>query len=180
MKGLDYNIAIAILFPFYVAAEIPSNIIMKRFRLSYWFTIIVVTWGLVMTCMGLVQNFGGLLACRVVLGLAEGGLFPGIGFYITTWYRRHECGYRIALFFSAATIAGAFGGSLAYGIANMSGVGNKSGWASSSPPFSDSEAEYAERCFSSCFGGGVKLCSSLALWLIFRYSAPPISTRMPC
>ncbi|KAK0118349.1 hypothetical protein ONS95_012638 [Cadophora gregata] len=129
MKGLDYNIALAIFFPFYVAAEIPSNMMMKRFRPSIWFTVIILAWGLVMTCMGLVHNFQGLLACRVFLGIAEGGLFPGISYFITMWYRRDECGLRIALFFSAATAAGAFGGLLARGISEMDGVGGKPGWA---------------------------------------------------
>lgn len=45
------------------------------------------------------------------------------------WYRRHECGLRMAIFFSAATAAGAFGGLLARGIVEMHGVGGKSGWA---------------------------------------------------
>lgn len=31
-----------------------------------------------MTLMGLVHNFEGLLASRMMLGLAEGGLFPGV------------------------------------------------------------------------------------------------------
>jgi hypothetical protein len=35
----------------------------------------------------------------------------------------------MALFFSAATLAGAFGGILARGIAEMSGVGGKSAWS---------------------------------------------------
>jgi hypothetical protein len=35
------------------------------------------------------------------------------------WYRRHECGFRMALFFSAATAAGAFGGLLAFAINKM-------------------------------------------------------------
>lgn len=35
----------------------------------------------------------------------------------------------MALFFSAATLAGAFGGILARGIAEMSGVGGKAAWA---------------------------------------------------
>lgn len=79
--------------------------------------------------MGLVTNFGGLLAARMALGIAEGGLFPGVTFYITLWYRRHECGLRMAIFFSAATLAGAFGGLLARGIAEMDGIGGKPGWA---------------------------------------------------
>jgi len=129
MKGLDYNIALAIFFPFYVAAEIPSNMMMKRVRPSLWLTLIMVTWGTVMTCQGLVQNFKGLLACRVFLGIAEGGLFPGVNYFITMWYRRHECGFRMALFFSAATAAGAFGGFLARGISEMGGVGGKAAWS---------------------------------------------------
>ena len=129
MKGLDYNIALSILFPFYVAAEVPSNIMMKRFRPSVWLTIIMLAWGLVMTCTGFIHNFKGLLACRVFLGIAEGGLFPGVTFYLTMWYRRHECSLRLALFFSAATAAGAFGGLLARAISEMDGVGHRPAWS---------------------------------------------------
>ena len=34
---------------------------------------ITIVWGIVMTCMGLVKGYGGLLACRVLLGVAESG-----------------------------------------------------------------------------------------------------------
>jgi hypothetical protein len=44
------------------------------------------------------------------------------------WYRRHECGLRMAIFFSAATAAGAFGGLLARGIMEMRGTAGLSGW----------------------------------------------------
>ena len=137
MENLDYNIALAVFFPFYVAAEIPSNMAMKRFRPSVWLTIIMLAWAIVMICMGFVKDFGGLVATRIFLGIAEGGLFPGVTYYITMWYRRHECGFRMALFFSAATAAGAFGGLLARGIMEMGpdpavpgsrGVGGYAGW----------------------------------------------------
>jgi len=129
MKGLDYNVALAVFFPWYVAAEVPSNLMMKKTRPSLWLTIIMLAWGVTMTLMGLVTNYAGLLACRMALGIAEGGLFPGVTFYITMWYRRHECGLRMEIFFSAATLAGAFGGLLARGITEMKGVGGKPGWA---------------------------------------------------
>ncbi|CAP60904.1 uncharacterized protein PODANS_0_870, partial [Podospora anserina S mat+] len=125
---LQYNDALAIFFPFYVAAEVPSNMAMKRFRPSIWIPSIMVAWGICTTLMGIVHNYAGLMAVRAVLGIAEGGLFPGITYYITMWYRRHECGLRMAIFFSAATAAGAFGGLLARGIVEMRGVGGLSGW----------------------------------------------------
>lgn len=129
MSGLDYNNALAVFFPFYVAAEVPSNMMMKRTRPALWIPIIMVAWGICTTLMGLVESYVGLMVARAALGLAEGGLFPGVTFYITMWYRRHECGLRMAVFFSAATAAGAFGGLLARGIAEMDGVGGRNGWA---------------------------------------------------
>lgn len=44
MSGLQYNHALAIFFPFYVAAEVPSNMAMKRFRPSVWIPIIMLAW----------------------------------------------------------------------------------------------------------------------------------------
>jgi MFS family permease len=46
-----------------------------------------------------------------------------------SWYKRSEFGLRAAVFFSAATVSGAFGGLLAAAISKMDGIGGKSGWA---------------------------------------------------
>ena len=89
----------------------------------------MLAWGIICTAMGTVTNYAGLLACRMLLGIAEGGLFPGVTYYITLWYKRHECGLRMAIFFSAATAAGAFGGLLARGISEMKGLAGHGGWA---------------------------------------------------
>lgn len=48
-----------------------------------------------------------------MLGMAEAGLFPGVNYYLSCWYKRSEFGLRAAIFFSAATASGAFGGLLA-------------------------------------------------------------------
>ena len=73
MKGLDYNVALCIFFPFYVAAEIPSNIMMKRTRPSLWIPFIMVVWGVITTLMGIVKSYPGLLVARAALGIAEVG-----------------------------------------------------------------------------------------------------------
>lgn len=66
------------------------------------------------TLLGVVQNYSGYLASRFFLGVAESGLFPGVVYYISMWYKRNEQHYRVSLFFSAASLAGAFGGILAW------------------------------------------------------------------
>ena len=82
-----------------------------------------------MTTMGLVHDYGGLLTVRWFLGITEAGLFPGVNYYLSCWYKRSEFGIRAAIFFSAAALAGSFGGLLASAIAQMDGIGGKPGWA---------------------------------------------------
>lgn len=80
MAGLDYNVVLAVFFPTYVLAEIPSNMMIKRLTPSIWLTFIMIVWSIVVIAMGFVTNFGSLVAVRALLGLAEGGLFPGVAY----------------------------------------------------------------------------------------------------
>jgi len=64
--------------------------------------------------MGVVQNLAGFFVARFFLGVTESGLFPGVVYYFSMWYKRRERQFRISLFFSAAALAGSFGGILAY------------------------------------------------------------------
>ncbi|GJN76297.1 hypothetical protein PLICBS_010409 [Purpureocillium lilacinum] len=128
MTDDQYNWCLTAFFFTYVVFEIPSNILIKRFRPSRWLPFIMVCWGIVATLMGIVRSYTGLLIARVFLGVSEAGLFPGVAYYLTMWYCRHEIQLRQALFFSAASVAGAFGGLLAFGIGKMDGVGGLEGW----------------------------------------------------
>lgn len=76
----SYNNALTIFFISYALAEPVTNVILKRVTPRVFFTAIILSWGLMMTLMGLVTNKAGLLACRFFLGLAEAGLFPVSGF----------------------------------------------------------------------------------------------------
>lgn len=79
--------------------------------------------------MGIVHNLAGLVIVRVFLGMLEAGYFPGVAFYLSMWYKRSEHALRLAIFFSMATLAGAFGGVLAYGIGFMKNIGGyQNGW----------------------------------------------------
>lgn len=77
MTGHDYNIALFAFFIPYILFEVPSNIIIKRIAPSTWLSIIMTLWGISTVGMGCVNNVGGLIACRFLLGLFEAGLFPG-------------------------------------------------------------------------------------------------------
>lgn len=61
-------------------------------------------------CLGFVRSYGSFVAVRALLGLAEGGLLPGIVLYLSGLYTRGEMAVRIGIFYTAASLSGAFGG----------------------------------------------------------------------
>ncbi|KAI0307925.1 MFS general substrate transporter [Multifurca ochricompacta] len=125
----QYLFALTVFFFPYALFEVPSNLALRYLRPSRWLSFIVFVWGAAMTFHGLAHNYGDLIGLRFLLGLAEAGLYPGIVFYLSCWYKRSELGSRVAIFFSSATVAGAFSGLLAAAIHNMDGVGGRPGWA---------------------------------------------------
>ncbi|SMR49489.1 unnamed protein product [Zymoseptoria tritici ST99CH_1A5] len=129
MEGSMFQIAVSILFVTYVLGELPSNWIMKHYvRPSRWIPSITIAWGFVATFSGLVHSYAGLIVCRLLLGITEAGLFPGMVVYLTFFYTKQELALRTAFLFVSAAIAGSVGGLLAYGIGHMDGVGGYSGW----------------------------------------------------
>ncbi|CAM9012450.1 unnamed protein product [Wickerhamomyces anomalus] len=103
----EYNLCLTIFFLTYSFFEVPSNMILKKIGAqSVYIPSIMLGWGIVMVCMGVVKDFKGLFVTRLFLGVFG----------------------KQALFYSAASIAGAFSGLLAFAIAKMDGVGGYRGW----------------------------------------------------
>jgi MFS family permease len=44
--------------------------------------------------MGYVENWSGLMTARWFLGMAEAGLYPGVNYFLSCWYKRSEFGVR--------------------------------------------------------------------------------------
>jgi MFS family permease len=125
----QFNWCLTIFFLTYSAFEIPSNYLLKVIgKQSIFIPTIMVLWGLVMTFMGLVTNFAGLFSLRLLLGIFEAGLYPGVTYGLTMYYAKKEMQSRQAIFYCASSVAGAFSGILAFAIAKMDGVGGYSGW----------------------------------------------------
>ncbi|EOO03014.1 putative high-affinity nicotinic acid transporter protein [Phaeoacremonium minimum UCRPA7] len=128
LHGDQYQTAVSILFVTYLAFEVPSNLVLKKLTPRIWIAFITTAWGIIATLTGLVQSYGSLIACRLLLGVVEAGLFPGLNVYLTFFYTRHELALRVGYLIVSAAIAGGVGGLLAYGIGHMDGVAGMSGW----------------------------------------------------
>ncbi|CUA75441.1 Putative metabolite transport protein NicT [Rhizoctonia solani] len=129
VQGANYNTALALYFVGYVLWEVPANIVLKRFNPKIWLPTLALAWGIVSVCQGFVKNQAGLFAVRFFLGTAEAGLFPGVIYVFSVYYKRRERHWRVAVFLGGAAVSGAFGGILAWAIGKMDGVGGRPGWA---------------------------------------------------
>ncbi|BCR89666.1 putative MFS transporter [Aspergillus chevalieri] len=128
LVGDQYQVAVSILFVTYCLFEVPSNLVIKKLRPSRYIASISVIWGIIATLTGICQSYGDLIACRILLGVVEAGLFPGMMTYLTLFYSKREIALRTGYLFSSSAAAGAFGGLLAYGIGFMDGISGLRGW----------------------------------------------------
>ncbi|KAL5333635.1 major facilitator superfamily domain-containing protein [Aspergillus crustosus] len=116
LSGYQYNIVLSLTFIGYILMQVPSNMLLALTRPSIYLSVCMVAWGIASGVTGAVQGFSGLAACRFALGVTEAPFFAGCAFLFSGWYTRKELGFRLAIFYCAAMLAGAFGGLFAAGI----------------------------------------------------------------
>ncbi|ORY90733.1 major facilitator superfamily domain-containing protein [Leucosporidium creatinivorum] len=129
LSSTQWSLVLTALYPPYMFSEIPVNLMLKRIGPHILLPALTLSFGIVCTFQGFVTSYGGLVACRVMLGLAEGGLLCGIVLYMSTFYPRYSFQLRCVFLFSATSLAGAFSGLLAAAISKLDGHGGKPGWA---------------------------------------------------
>ncbi|QRV93519.1 major facilitator superfamily transporter [Ceratobasidium sp. AG-Ba] len=128
LSNMQYVISLMTFLMAYVLFEVPSNYCLKLIRPSRWLAFLMLSWGSLTIGMGGVHSYGSLTALRFLLGMFEAGLFPGLVYFFTFWYRPEERSLRVALVLASSTLAGAFGGAIAYGVGYMNMVGGLEAW----------------------------------------------------
>jgi len=117
LQGNQYQTGLSILFVGYVLMQVPSNAVMNYVgRPSLYLGFFTAAWGLVSLLTSQVKGFGGIVACRFILGIVEAPFFAGVLFYLSKWYTKRELNLRMSIFYSASLLSGAFGPLIAAGI----------------------------------------------------------------
>ncbi|OAA54570.1 high-affinity nicotinic acid transporter [Niveomyces insectorum RCEF 264] len=128
LKSSDLNTAVSVFYIFYILAEFPSSLLVKRLQFNRVIPAITFCWGVVCLSTGFVKSFGPLIVTRILLGFFEGCMFPSMTLLLCNWYKREELAIRVAFLFIASALSGAFGGLLAWAMIHMDGVAGYSGW----------------------------------------------------
>ncbi|KAE8414320.1 major facilitator superfamily domain-containing protein [Aspergillus pseudocaelatus] len=123
-----FTLSLMVFLIAYALFEVPSNYFLKKLRPSKWIAFLMLGWGASTMGLGGAHNYAQVTGIRFLLGVMEAGLFPGLVYYLTFWYRNSERSMRVALILASATLAGAFGGAIAYGVGHMNQTHGLSAW----------------------------------------------------
>ena len=118
-----------IFFIGYFFFEVPSNMLLNKYGARMWITRIMISWGIISSCMIFVKGEWSFYIMRFLLGIAEAGFFPGVIFYLTLWYPSRLRSTRTAWFVAAIAVSGVLGNPISGLIMDaFSGTLGLTGW----------------------------------------------------
>jgi ACS family tartrate transporter-like MFS transporter len=112
----------------YIIFEVPSNVILARVGARIWLARIMITWGLISAAMAFIVGEYSFYGLRVLLGVAEAGLFPGVLFYLSLWFPKEYRGRIIGIFYMSLPLANVLGAPVSGFILALEGVAGLHGW----------------------------------------------------
>ena len=123
-----YGWGAGIFFLGYALFEVPSNMVLAKVGARRWIARIMFTWGLISGAMAFATGPASFLVLRFLLGVAEAGFFPGIIFYLSTWFPAAYRARVISTLFLAVPISNAAASLVSGAILEMGGVLGLKGW----------------------------------------------------
>ncbi|HEX8594425.1 MAG TPA: MFS transporter [Pseudomonas sp.] len=128
ISAAAYGLGAGLFFLTYALSEIPSNLIMHKVGARFWIARIMITWGLISAAMAFVQGETSFYVLRLLLGIAEAGLFPGVMLYLTYWFGREQRARATGYFLLGVCVANIVGGPLGAALMQLDGVLGWRGW----------------------------------------------------
>ncbi|KAJ6525027.1 major facilitator superfamily domain-containing protein [Mycena vulgaris] len=132
LQGIQYNIALTCFYTTYVVVETPNNLLGKHFGMGRWLAGCTLGFGICCMCSAFVRTYAEFCLVRALLGVFEGGVLPGIAFFLSKFYRRQELTHRrcvvVGLVLAASNVGAAFGGLIASGILKIDHIGSLKSW----------------------------------------------------
>ena len=123
-----YGLGAGMFFTGYFFFQVPSNIVLQRVGARRWIATIMVTWGVISSAMVFVSGPRSFYALRFLLGAAEAGFFPGVIFYLKSWFPAQARARTVARFMTAAPLSGVLGGPLSGALLELHGKTGLAGW----------------------------------------------------
>jgi len=123
-----YGLGAGIFFLGYFLFQVPANLALQRVGARRWISFLMVCWGIISGCMFAVHSVASFYSLRFLLGAAEAGFFPGVIFYLRSWFPPSARARVVALFMTAGPVSGVIGGPISGWLLDWNQRGGLAGW----------------------------------------------------
>lgn len=128
LTSKQVSTGLALFYVCYVVFDFPSNLIMSKLSPHVWMSRIVITVGIIGTCMTAMKAAWSLYLLRLLLGVVIAGMWPGMSYYLTLYYPPSRTATRIGHYYTAAQLSAAVVGLVSAGFQKMDGLGGLVGF----------------------------------------------------
>ena len=123
-----YGLGAGMFFAGYFFFQVPSNLVLERVGARRWIATLMVLWGVISCSMIFAAGPRSFYLLRFLLGAAEAGFFPGIIFYLKSWFPAQARARTVARFMTAAPLSGVVGGPLSGALLGLRLTPGLAGW----------------------------------------------------
>jgi ACS family tartrate transporter-like MFS transporter len=123
-----YGLGAGIFFLGYFLFQVPANLALERVGARRWVSLLMICWGIISGCMFSVHSVASFYSLRFLLGAAEAGFFPGVIFYLRSWFPAGARAGVVALFMTAGPVSGVIGGPISGLLLDWNHRGGLAGW----------------------------------------------------
>ena len=123
-----YGLGAGIFFLGYFLFQVPANLALERVGARRWIAALMICWGIVSGCMFSVHSVASFYSLRFLLGATEAGFFPGVIFYLRSWFPASARAGVVALFMTAGPVSGVIGGPISGWLLDWNHLGGLAGW----------------------------------------------------
>ena len=128
LTATQFGFGAGVFFVGYCLFEIPSNLALYRVGARVWLSRIMISWGLMSAATSFAVGPNSFYVLRLLLGVAEAGFFPGVAFYLGTWFPSQYRTRMIAWFMVAIPVSSVIGGPISGWLLGLDGMGGLAGW----------------------------------------------------
>lgn len=97
MEGNNFSLMATAFFVGFAVAEIPQGYLLQMFPVALVLGLNLLCWGILVACTAAAQNYGQILAIRILLGCCEAVISPALVLITSTWYTKRHAAPRYGI-----------------------------------------------------------------------------------
>ena len=123
-----FGFAASLFFIGYVVFEIPSSLALQRYGARRWLGLLIFGCGVITLALAFTASANMLSVLRLLLGAVEAGIYPGVVYYLSTWFPDPYRIRMLGFFTLGSSLGNMVGGPINGALLDLNGWLGLAGW----------------------------------------------------